>query len=202
MGIIKVAEPPRDPNIILLFWGYLATIASGLKMTGTIFLKQLFRLEKTTTLEWPEELATYSERFKGRHFLTKRPDGQVRCTACFLCATNCPAQCIHIEAAEHPDRNIEKYPKRFEIDFLRCVMCGYCEEACPVDAIRLGPEYNWGGLKGDDWIMIKEYLMNRPELRGGIQSIKPEEDKHPTTFNSPSHDQLRSIAAHVRHDEH
>lgn len=179
MGVKKAPLPPRDSNIIASFFGHLTTIASGLRMTGTIFFKQLLRIEKSNTLEWPEQPATYSDRFKGKHILTRRPDGRVRCTACMLCATNCPAECIHIEAAESPDKGVEKYPIRFEIDALRCVFCGYCEEACPVDAIRLGPEFAMADTTGNTFIYDKEHLMNRPELNGGLDSVKPEEEKHP-----------------------
>lgn len=31
----------------------------------------------------------------------------------------------------------ERYPEEFEVDLLRRIYCGYCEEACPVDAIAL-----------------------------------------------------------------
>jgi NADH-quinone oxidoreductase subunit I len=60
-----------------------------------------------------------------------------------MCAAACPAQCISIEAGEYPvdaDRQsavIEKYPTQFIIDELRCVVCGFCVEACPKDAIRM-----------------------------------------------------------------
>ena len=42
----------------------------------------------------------------------------------------------------HPGRDqrqeaIEKRPAIFEIDELRCVVCGLCVEACPCDAIRM-----------------------------------------------------------------
>lgn len=180
MAIKQVSLPPQDKNILALAWGYITTIMSGMLQTQNVFFKQLLGLEKTNTLEWPEEQPTYGDRFKGKHFLTKRDDGQVRCTACFLCATNCPAQCIHIEAGQHPDNEIEKFPVRFEIDILRCVFCGYCEEACPVDAIRLGPEYAMVGTDGDKWVYTKDQLVARTELKSGIGSIKEENAKHST----------------------
>ncbi|MEN9810636.1 MAG: hypothetical protein RLZZ488_2203 [Pseudomonadota bacterium] len=162
--------------------GYLATSLLGLGTTLVTFTKQVFGLEESNTVQWPEVEYQYSDRFKGAHFLTKRPDGRVRCTACFLCATNCPAQCITIVAGESPDKGVEKYPVRFEIDILRCVFCGYCEEACPVDAIRLGPEYSMAGLAERKWVYTKDYLLERDAVKrkvGEKQTSKKDENvKH------------------------
>jgi NADH-quinone oxidoreductase subunit I len=199
-NIVKVAPPPEDTNLFQLAYGYITTIIGGMFKTGRVFFDQITGREKTNTLEWPEQPATYSDRFKGKHFLTRREDGQVRCTACFLCATACPAECIHIVAGQHPTNEIEKFPVRFEIDILRCVFCGFCEEACPVDAIRLGPEYAIAGLAGDTWVYTKDYLADRPGLHGGVTSVKDENEKHFTTDHQPHGDQLITTdAPHMRH---
>jgi hypothetical protein len=44
------------------------------------------------------------------------------------------AYAITIDGGE-TDRPIEREPVRFDIDMLRCILCGFCEEACPKDAI-------------------------------------------------------------------
>jgi NADH-quinone oxidoreductase subunit I len=54
-----------------------------------------------------------------------------------MCQTNCPSNCIMIEAGERFDGKSEKMPLRFDIDLLECIYCGYCVEACPMDAIRM-----------------------------------------------------------------
>ena len=175
MGYINVSKDPQKS----LKNGYLTTTLLGLGQTISVFAKQLLKLEESVTVQWPEVEYKYSERFKGAHFLTKRPNGEVRCTACFLCATNCPAQCITIVAGQANDKGIEKYPVRFEIDILRCVFCGYCEEACPVDAIRLGSEYSMAGLPEQKWVYTKDYLLNRPENKkrlGDKQISKKDEN--------------------------
>ncbi|MEN9530565.1 MAG: hypothetical protein RI932_2438 [Pseudomonadota bacterium] len=168
--------------------GYLATSLVGMGTTLVTFAKQVFGLEESNTVQWPEVEYQYSERFKGAHFLTKRPDGRVRCTACFLCATNCPAQCITIVAGESPDKGVEKYPVRFEIDILRCVFCGYCEEACPVDAIRMGPEYSMAGLAERKWVYTKDYLLERDAVKRKVGekqvSKKDENTKHDSVDSS------------------
>jgi NADH-quinone oxidoreductase subunit I len=53
------------------------------------------------------------------------------------CPTVCPAHCITIIPEESEHTGIEKRPAVFEIDELRCVVCGLCVEACPCDAIRM-----------------------------------------------------------------
>jgi NADH-quinone oxidoreductase subunit I len=42
-----------------------------------------------------------------------------------------------IDAGERGDGRTEKVPVRFDIDLLECIYCGYCVEACPMDAIRM-----------------------------------------------------------------
>lgn len=93
---------------------------------------------RKVTIEYPEKRRVYSPRYRGQHYI-KSTNGTENCTSCMLCPTVCPALCIHIEAAEGDAK--EKYPRKFEIDLLRCIFCGMCEEACPEDAIKLSTIY-------------------------------------------------------------
>jgi NADH-quinone oxidoreductase subunit I len=157
---------------------YLPGIIGGLLITGKHLIKNLINPKGMPTLNYPEEKFEYSPRFKGNHILTVKKDGSLRCTACMLCATNCPAECITIKASEHEDSSVEKFPIHYEIDMLRCVFCGYCEEACPVDAIRLGPEWQTPGVKGTNFNYGIEQLAYRSQLKGGIQSVVDDEERH------------------------
>ena len=127
---------------------YVVEVLRGLRITFgklirnfTLHLLHVFGIAKdvkaSASIQYPNERRPYPTRFRGRHRLTLYENGDVKCTSCFLCATACPARCIYIEAAEHPDPKIEKFPHRYEIDTLLCIYCGYCVEACPVDAIRM-----------------------------------------------------------------
>lgn len=125
------------PEFDLTVRSYLPEVARGMKVSARHFFSNLLTRRGIVTSQYPEERREYPPRYRGRHRLMRREDGSVRCVACFMCSTACPADCIRIVAGEHEDRDIEKYPVVFEIDHLKCVFCGFCEEACPCDAIRL-----------------------------------------------------------------
>ncbi len=154
----------------------------GLYVTMRHFIKNLINPKGMPTINYPEERREYSHRYRGHHILTTRPDGSVRCVACFLCAANCPAECITIEAGEHPDVNIEKYPVVYEIDMLRCVFCGFCVDACPEEAIIMSNNYDMAYFHRDQSIVGKADLMKPytfDEKRLGYRPYYPEEDaKH------------------------
>jgi NADH-quinone oxidoreductase subunit I len=142
-------------------------------------MRNLFNPGSRYTIEYPEERRDYSHRFRGHHILTTRPDGSVRCVACFLCAQACPAECIHIEAGEHQDVNIEKYPVVYEIDMLRCIFCGYCVDACPEEAIIMSNNYDMAYFNREQSIAGKNDLMKPytfDENRLGYRPRFPEED--------------------------
>lgn len=157
---------------------YFPAIFTGLRITLRGLFRNLFHRKQMLTLNYPEEKFEYSPRFRGNHVLTVKKDGSLRCTACMLCATACPANCITIHAAEHGDKNVEKYPISYEIDMLRCVYCGLCEEACPIDAIRMGPEWQKPGKNGENFIYGIQQLAYRPSLKGGITSNVDDEERH------------------------
>ena len=170
----------------MTFWErlYVFEVIKGVAQTGGDMLKHLFvylfqciGLQKSqrpwATIEYPDEARAYAERYRGRHRLTLNPDGSVRCTACFLCATACPAKCIFIDAEEHDDPDIEKFPNRYEIDTLLCIYCGYCVEACPVDAIRMDTGIHPEIYPSDPRAFIedKETLMQRSRM---LEDLGPE----------------------------
>ena len=153
---------------------YFPEVFRGLMVTGYRFWRnlaihtlQMFGLAKNAsasiTVQYPEEKWLYPDTYRGRHRLTLKIDDTVQCTACYLCATACPAECIYIEAGEYADNSVEKFPIRYEIDTLRCVYCGYCVEACPCDAIRMDTGTHPGnlGFSRKDFVETKEVLMQR-----------------------------------------
>ena len=110
-------------------------IARGLLTT----LVHLFR--GNVTEEYPEYKRPLPERSRARIILTRDPDGEERCVACFLCAAACPVSCISMEGAEREDGR--RWASWFRINFARCIYCGLCEEACPTLAIQLTPHFEF-----------------------------------------------------------
>lgn len=158
---------------------YFPAIFKGLGITLRHFIKNLFS-GSDAIVSYPEERREYSHRFRGHHILTTRADGSVRCVACYLCSTHCPADCITIEAAEHPDSNIEKYPVVYDIDMLRCVFCGFCVDACPEEAIIMSRNYDMAFFNREQSIASKHDLMkpfSYDESRLGYRPRYPEEEQ-------------------------
>ena len=128
---------PKKREMTWVERSYFPELLKGILVTARHFIVNLITQSEITTVQWPEEEKPISPRWRGRHRLNKREDGSTRCTACMLCATVCPSECIHIVAGEYPDKSVEKYPLTYDIDLYRCVYCGMCVEACPCNAILM-----------------------------------------------------------------
>lgn len=153
--VVWVEEPQ------LGFWEalYIPAIAQGL-MTVVKHLTQ-----PTMTRQYPEAEPEIPRNYRGVHRLNRDDKDRVKCVACFLCETVCPAKCIHITAAPAPHddpnwKDRDKFPAEFIIDELRCIFCGMCEEACPVDAIELTSIYDLTGLTREEMIFDKNKLLS------------------------------------------
>jgi NADH-quinone oxidoreductase subunit I len=143
------------------FWEklYLIEIIKGMFITGRHLISNIIRPSRMMTINYPEETKPIDEGYRSEHRLMQRKDGSIRCTACMLCATACPADCIHIEAAEGPHAKAEKYAKVYTIDHLRCVYCGLCVDACPCDAVRMDTQTPVDAFtKRDDFVRDINYL--------------------------------------------
>ena len=147
---------------------FLPEVFRGLGTTFKHAVASIGRGRRNRAMCYPEERreqlpledgGLYKGNFRGVHRLNRDAEGRVKCVACFMCATACPASCIHIEGAQSPWDDREKYPARFDLDELRCIFCGMCEEACPVDAIELTYTYDIVGLTRQEMIFDKQKLL-------------------------------------------
>jgi NADH-quinone oxidoreductase subunit I len=155
---LKRIDPPK------LNWHekfYLLPIAQGLGVTARHMAGVAFG-NQAITMQYPEEQHVPSANYRGVHRLNKDEQGRIKCVACMLCATACPAHCIDIVGTTAPESwpDREKYPESFVIDELRCIYCGMCEEACPVEAIELTGLYDLTGLSREQMIFDKAKLLS------------------------------------------
>lgn len=118
----------------------LKTTLGALLKGFAVTFRNLWR--KPITEHYPDAPVNFMPRYRGIHVLQRDENGLEKCVACFLCAAACPAQCIYIEAAENTAENRisagERYARVYNIDYSRCIFCGYCVESCPTDAITHG----------------------------------------------------------------
>lgn len=142
---------------------YLIEIFKGMGRTFSHFLRNLLDNSKLYVRHYPEVQPEIPEGWRGRHRLTTHDDGTVKCVACYMCQTNCPAECIQIEAGERLDDKAEKMPVKFNIDLLECIYCGYCVEACPLDAIRMDTGiYSVTDNNRESFVLGLEELLQTP----------------------------------------
>ncbi len=150
----EVKDPGRGrPGSLKVAARAVAGLWHGLSMV----FQHLFR--RPITEQYPEYKRPLPERARGRIILTRDPDGDERCVACFLCSAVCPTSCISMICGEREDGR--RYAPWFRINFARCIYCGLCEEACPTLAIQLTPFYEF--CEPDILSMVaekKDLLMN------------------------------------------
>ena len=114
----STAAPPEKPGG--------TSALEALKALGEGFattFRHLFR--KPVTEAYPEYKRPLPERSRARIVLTRDPDGEERCVACYLCSGVCPVSCISMQSAEREDGR--RYAAWFRINFARCIYCGLCE---------------------------------------------------------------------------
>jgi NADH-quinone oxidoreductase subunit I len=129
----------------------LTELLKGMQLTGRYFFRRKF------TVQYPEEKAPISPRFRGLHALRRYPSGEERCIACKLCEATCPALAITIEAEPRADGS--RRTTRYDIDLFKCIYCGFCEESCPVDSIVETGIYEYHFERRGENIMTKNKLL-------------------------------------------
>ena len=127
----------------------------GLASSYGLTLRHLFR--RPITEQYPEYKRQLPARSRARIILTRDPDGDERCVACYLCSAACPVSCISMESGERGDGR--RYAPWFRINFGRCIFCGLCEEACPTLAIQLTPDFEFSRYDPSSLVFEKEDLL-------------------------------------------
>jgi len=128
-------------------------ILQGMALT----LRTLF--SKPITRQYPQERPDVQLGFRGQHALVRDEEsGQSKCVACMRCVMVCPSRCIKIRFHQDEDtgaRVVESY----DIEALRCVYCGFCEEVCPVNALALTEVFEYSGFEREEIFFDQDTLL-------------------------------------------
>jgi len=146
----------------------LVELVKGMGVT----LRYMFKPK--ATINYPNEKGPVSPRYRGEHALRRYPNGEERCIACKLCEAVCPAVCITIEAEPREDGS--RRTTRYDIDMTKCIYCGLCEEACPVDAIVLGPNYEFATETREELMYDKAKLLANGDRWESVLARRLEQD--------------------------
>ena len=150
---------------------FLTEMLRGMQLTG----RYLFA--RKITVQYPEERAPQSPRFRGLHALRRYPNGEERCIACKLCEAVCPALAITIESEQRDDGT--RRTTRYDIDLSKCIFCGLCEESCPVDSIVESRVFDYHAEIRADLIYTKDMLLaNGDRLEAELASDRESDSRY------------------------
>ena len=128
-------------------------------------------VEGPVTIQYPEEKTPVYPRFRGRHKLHRFEDTTGSRSASAARSAPRPARPTASASSRprtRPSTSVsagERYAEVYEINMTRCIFCGYCEVACPFDAITMGHDYELADYDRSDLIFTKEMLLAEPVER-------------------------------------
>ena len=122
---------------------YVGDVVKGtVTLIKGLFVTFAHLFHRPITLQYPEERAQMTLRFRGRLVLPIDPEkGINRCTACQRCMQTCPNHSIDVERAVEKDERGRSKASRYLYNLATCMFCNLCVEACPYSALVMSDEY-------------------------------------------------------------
>ncbi len=107
--------------------------------------------------------------YRGRHILYLE-----RCTGCSLCFMMCKGISLAIEMINLPDKQIlvNKKSNFPQIDYSKCVYCGFCVDACPFRALFETNDYEVVSYDRESLLFTPEQLAIPPKKPKGTHDLK------------------------------
>lgn len=101
--------------------------------------------------------------YRGRHILYIE-----KCTGCSLCVIMCKGISQAIEMINLPEKEIpvNKRGNFPQIDYSKCVYCGFCVDACPFKALFETNEYEVVSYDRESLIFTPDQLAIKPKSKG------------------------------------
>lgn len=144
---------------------FMVDLLQGLWVTLRYDLAVGARIGKPKELyteQYPLERPQVAERYRGAPRLNINPEsGETLCIACNLCALACPENLIVVGSARD-EKTRRKVLTTFTYDLSRCMFCGLCEDACPVDALELTQDFELADYTREAAIWDRQALEEGP----------------------------------------
>ena len=114
-------------------------------------------------LGMPAARPKVAERYRGAPRLNINPEnGETLCISCDLCALACPENLIVVGWVRNPETK-RKDLVTFTYDTSRCMFCGLCEDACPVDCLELTQDFELANYSREGAIWDRQMLEEGPK---------------------------------------
>lgn len=156
-----------------LMRGYFKKMFEAIKsiLTGMgITIKYGVDPRKEVTQQYPEVKREPPDRFRGKLFVNINI-----CTGCTACARICPVDAITLKTVRDESKKLR--PVVFDIDNARCMYCGLCVEACPVEhCLYFEKNYEFSSYAKDN--LISHFGLGELKPQSGkVDKNKPEPGK-------------------------
>ena len=110
-----------------------------------------------------------------------------------------PSRVIRVVSAEVPGEPTKRYAKEYYMDMTRCLFCGMCVDACPVDALGMTREFEWAVYDkrqlhlnkqqllaiGDRSFPVREKQLGAPASECGVLQRRVQASAAKTGLNRP-----------------